>query len=264
MLLRAAVSFLAKIFGALNPLAGLAFCSVLLGIGMLWVVGKTSNQRAIERAKKRMQAYLLEMRLYSDEPRLLFRAQANLLLNNARYVGHMLRPALVLGIPMLVLFAHFDSVYGHRPLQVGESALFAVKTSLPSQDLTLTAKGALEVDSAAVGSAVSRQVFWRLRAVEEGGGQVLLETPHGSVEMATVVGSGMHYLSGSRSGPLWHKFLFSPGEASFSLQSVDRLSISYPPRDIGFGAFKTHWVIWFLVISILAAYLLRGRFGVVL
>ncbi len=264
MLLRAAVSFLAKIFGAFNPLVCLAFCSVLLGIGMLWVVGKTSNQRAIERAKKRMQACLLEMRLYSDEPRLLFRAQGTLLLNNARYLGHMLRPVLVLGLPMLILFAHFDSVYGHRPLQVGESALFTVNTTLPSQDLTLTASGALEVDSVAVGSAVSRQVFWRLRAVEEGSGQVSLETPHGSVEMAAVVGSGMHYTSSSRSGELWHKFLFSPGEASFSLQSVDRLSIGYPPRSIGFGALETHWVVWFLVISILAAYLLKGRFGVVL
>ena len=264
MLLRAAVSFLANLFGAVNPLVGLAFCSVLLGIGMLWVVGKTSNQRAIERAKKRMQACLLEMRLYSDEPRLLFRAQGRLLLNNARYLGHMLRPALVLGLPMLVLFAHFDSVYGHRPLRVGESALFTVSTTIPSQDLTLTASGALEVDSASVGSAVSRRVFWRLRAVEEGLGEVLLETPEGSVKMAATVGSGMQYISSSRSGPLWRKLLLSPGEASFSLQSVDWLSIHYPPRNIGWGALETHWVVWFLVISILAAYLLKGRFGVVL
>ena len=231
---------------------------------MLWIVGKTSNQRAIERAKKRMQAYLLEMRLYSDEPRLLFRAQGNLLLNNARYVGHMLRPALVLGLPMVVLFAHFDSVYGHRPLQVGESALFRVDTTLPSQDLTLKATGAFEVESVAVGSAVSSQVFWRLRAVNEGAGQVLLETADGSVEMAAMVGEGTPYLSANRHGPYWRKFLFSPGEPSFSLKSVEGLSINYPRRDIGFGPFETHWVVWFLLISILSAYLLRGRFGVVL
>ena len=107
-------------------------------------------------------------------------------------------------------------------------------------------------------------MFWRLRAVQEGSGQVLLETPHGSVEMAALVGAGTHYVAGSRSGPFWHNFLFSPGEASFSLPSVDRLSINYPPRNIGLGALETHWVVWFLVISILAAYLLRGRFGVVL
>ena len=264
MLLRPAVSLLARIFDSFDPLVGLAVASVLLGIGMLWVVGKTSNQRAIERAKKRMQAYLLEMRLYSDEPRLLFRAQGKLLLNNARYVAHMLRPALVLGLPMVVLFAHFDSVYGHRPLQVGESALFKADTTVPSQDLTLSVTGALEVESVAVGSAVSRQVFWRLRAVSEGTAQVLLETPDGSVDMAAVVGTGIPYVSASRNGPFWRKFLFSPGEPSFSLESVQALSISYPPRSIGFGPFETHWVVWFLVISILSAFLLRGRFGVVL
>ena len=264
MILRAAVSYLAKIFGPFNPLVGLAVASVVLGIGMLWVVGKTSNQGAIERAKKRMQACLLEMRLYSDEPRLLFRAQGSLLLNNARYVGHMLRPALILGLPMVVLFAHFDSVYGHRPLRVGESALFTVNTTLPSRDLALTASGALEVDSVAVGSAVSRQVFWRLRAVSEGSGQVLLDTPHGSVEMAAMVGSGTRYVSASRNGSFWRTFFLSPGESSFALESVDRLGIAYPARDIGLGRFETHWVVWFLVISILAAYLLKGRFGVVL
>ena len=66
-----------------------------------------------------MQAHLLEMKLYQDEPGLLFRAQGNLLLNNFRYLGHMLRPALYLALPMVVLFAHFDSVYGQRALRVG-------------------------------------------------------------------------------------------------------------------------------------------------
>ncbi len=264
MILRPAVSFFAAIFAKFDPLVGLAAAAVAIGVGMLWVVGKTSNQAAIERAKKRMQAYLLEMRLYADEPGLLLRAQGKLLLNNARYLGHMLRPAFILGLPMAVLFAHFDSLYGRRPLHVGESALFAVHTTRPEQDLALSARGGLEVASAAVRAAAAGQVFWRLRAVAEGSGEVVLETPHGSVEMTVAVGPGMTYVAASRDASAWRAFLLSPGESRLFLQSVDRLTVGYPRRDIGIGPLEAHWAVWFLVISILSAYLLKGRFGIVL
>ncbi len=246
-------------------MAGLVAASILIGIGMLWVVGKTSNQRAIERAKKRMQAHLLEMRLYADEPTLLFRAQGNLLLDNARYVGHMLRPAAFLALPMVVLFAHFDALYGRRPLRVGESTLVAVETTLDGEDLALSATGPLAVDSVSVTAPSAGQVAWRVRAVADGFGEVVLETSQGSFAKAAVVGGEIAYLSSSRTRSWWQRLLLAPGEARLGSSSeVVSIAIDYPPREVGFGGWETHWVIWFLVISILAAFLLRGYFGIVL
>ena len=263
-LLRAVVSGYAGLFGGLNPLLSLAIASVAVGIAMLWVVGKTSNQPAIIRAKKRMQAHLLEMKLYQDEPGLLFRAQGNLLLNNFRYLGHMLRPALYLALPMVVLFAHFDSVYGQRALRVGEATLLAATTDLASDDLEITGTGAFEVDSTSVAVGASGEVVWRVRAKGDGTGAFTLRTPGGTVAKSAVAGEGMVYVSTSRTNSWWRRLLLAPGEDSYPSIRVSGIHIRYPSRDIGLSGWETHWLVWFLVISILSAYLLKGAFGIAL
>ena len=263
-LLRASISGYAGLFGSLNPLASLALASVALGIGMLWVVGKTSNQQAIVRAKKRMQARLLEMRLYRDEPRLLFRAQGNLLVENARYVGHMLRPALFLALPMIVLYAHFDAVYGRRPLRVGETALVSAKSTLDSSELALAGSASIAVDSVSVRTASGGEIVWRIRAEAEGDDTVEIRTPGGTVAKAASVGSGLSYVSAARARSWWQRLLLSPGESGYDADAVSVVEIAYPSREIGVPGWETHWVVWFLVISLVSAYLLKGAFGVAL
>lgn len=262
--LRTLVTAYARVFEPVNPFVGLAVASCLLGIAMLWVVGKTSNQGAIQRAKKLMQAHLLEMRLYRDEPILLFRAQGNLLLNNARYLGHMLRPALFLVVPMVLLYGHFDAIYGRRPLRVGESALLAADTALSGSELSLSASGSFQVDSVPVTALASGQVVWRIRATGEGAADLKVETPQGSIHKRAVAGDDQPYVSASRASTWWERLLLAPGENGYASTEVHSVGIEYPAAEIGLGGWDTHWVIWFLGISILSAYLLKGLFGIVL
>ena len=262
-LLRALLAGYAGLFGFTNPVIGLALASVAIGVGMLWVVGRTSNQQAIIRAKKRMQAHLLEMKLYQDEPRLLFRAQGNLLLNNFRYVSHMLRPALFLALPMIVLYAHFDSVYGRRALRPGEAALVAADTDIASSDLKLTGNGPIRVDSVSVATATG-EVVWRVRAMAEGTGELALRSPQGTVSKSVLSSDGIAYLAATRTNSWWERLLLAPGESRYPSTGVSRVRISYPVREIGFGGWETHWAVWFLGVSILSAYLLKGFFGIVL
>ncbi len=262
--LRASVSWYARMFDAVHPFAGLAVLSAVIGLGMLWVVGKTSNQRAIGRTKKRMQAHLLEMRLYRDEPTILLRAQGLLILSNLRYIGHMLKPALFLALPMVVLYAHFDAVYGRRPLGVGEPVLVAVRTDLPSAQLALKGSDEMAVDSLPVSSRNPRRVTWRIRAIRSGVGVLSLETPAGIVEKTAVSGSGTAYLSSTRTRSAWKRLFLNPGEPKFDAESVSSVEIAYPSRNIGIGGWETHWAIWFLVISLATAFLCKRHFGVVL
>ena len=262
--LRVLVRGYAQVFEALHPLVGLALASAVIGLGMLWVVRRTSNQPAIARAKKRMQAHLLEMRLYRDEPGILLRAQGQLLLNNFRYVGHMLRPALYLALPMILLYGHLDAVYGRRPLRVGESALLAVETELLSSELTLQAAEGFLVDSVSVTSASDGQVAWRIRATEHGPSELRLQAPDGSVRKTVVAGQDREYLSASRTRSVWQRLLLSPGENGYATQSVASIHIAYPSDEIGIGGWDTHWAIWFVGISIATAFACKGYFGVTL
>lgn len=263
-LLRAVVAGHAGIFEPAHPLWGLSVASALIGVGMLWVVGKTSNQAAIERAKKRMQAHLLEMRIYRDEPAVLMRAQAQLLASNARYLGHMLRPAVVLALPMVVLFGHFDAVYGRRPLQVGESALVSARTSLSGQQLSLAVPDGLEVTADSVTSTAAGEVVWRVRVISEGNYEAALHSPEGTIGKRLEAATDSQYVSATRTGPWWQRLLLAPGERGIPAGPVSAITVEYPARHIGLGGLETHWVVWFLGISILTAYLLKGYFGIVL
>jgi hypothetical protein len=104
-----------------SPGLGLALLSASAGVGMLWVFQKTSNQARIKAVKRLVQAHLLELRIYRDEPGVMWQAQKSLLGANLRYMALMLQPALVMAIPFAILLVHLDAFYGRSPLPVGAS-----------------------------------------------------------------------------------------------------------------------------------------------
>src|SRR5581483_1451257 len=90
--------------------------SMAYGLLMLWAFARFSNQEKIRLAKRKVRACLYAFRLYGDEPVLILRAQKELLIWNARYLGLMLGPSLVLLIPTVILLLQLDAIYGLRPL----------------------------------------------------------------------------------------------------------------------------------------------------
>ena len=49
------------------PVVGLTCLSIAAGAAMLWVFGKTSNQQRMKQVKRRVQAGLLELRVFVDD-----------------------------------------------------------------------------------------------------------------------------------------------------------------------------------------------------
>src|SRR3954447_14060442 len=110
-----------------NVMWSLAPISVLAGIASLWVFGRASNQNAIRKTRKRLKASLYELRLFGDEPALVWQAQKQLLGGNLRLIGLTLRPAMILSIPMGLLLLWMEPFYGRSPLPVGESAIVTMQ-----------------------------------------------------------------------------------------------------------------------------------------
>ena len=127
------------------------------------------DRAAVRAAGKRLQARLLEMRLYSSEPALMWAAQKALLRDNLRWLALMLPPALILGLPLAWLFIQLDAVYGRSPLPVGGAAVVTVqlKRALDPSDAaaTLQAPPGIAVESPPVRVFAERQISWRIRAL---------------------------------------------------------------------------------------------------
>src|SRR6266545_3350538 len=115
--------------GFLGPFWLLCVVSMLAGVLMLLIFRFTSNQAKIKEAKDRMQAHLIEIRLFKDNPRIILSALKNILLYNARYMKHAFKPMLYMILPISLMLIQLDGWFGYRPLQIGESAIVSVTLS---------------------------------------------------------------------------------------------------------------------------------------
>lgn len=244
--------------------------SFLVGLGILPVFGRFSNKAALSLAKRKIRAALYAFRLFGDEPRLVFRAQGQLLLWNARYLGLMLRPAAVVVLPILILLLFMDGIYGHRALHVGETTIITARMA-SGVDLSTTSpllKGnGVTVETSAVRIPSEHQVLWRVRALNPGRDSVSLQMPGSGgdpVEKTVLAGPGLHYLSQRRvtSLPDW---LIDPGERRLPAGGPVRwIGVQYPDAEFSLFGFGMPWIVWFVIISWTTMFALRKRFGVII
>lgn len=238
-----------------KALASLLPLSILAGIGVLWIFGRFSDQASIRRAKNLAAAHLLEFRLYMDDPRLILRAQRDLIVANLRYLRLMLRPVLVLAVPMALLLAEMDAYYGRAPLATGQPAIVTVQWKAAPRQAELQTPAGISVETPAVRIIGDRQTSWRIRPLRTSSGGLRIICPDGVFTKSVSAGPGPAFLSERRAGS-FAGFLLHPAESPFSSSDIVWIEVRYP----GARVWRIHWLIWFFVVSGITAFSLRRRF----
>jgi hypothetical protein len=250
-------------FSAHNPMISLLLFGVLLGIGMLWVYKLTSNQEAVAKVKGRLFAHLYEMRLFTDEPALIWKAQFGLLTANIRYLGLMLLPALVMLVPMALILAQLECFYGFAPLQPGAEAIVTVQMKDPGSTVVpvLRAPEGITIETPAVRVEDSHEISWRIRAERPVSGELQVVLPSQTVTKSIQAGSGPQYLSERRVSSAL-SLLEHPAERPLPSGPVESIELRYPKATVHALGLDLHWLIWLVVISMISALVFKRRFGV--
>ena len=247
-----------------SPGLGLALISAASGIGMLWVFQKTSNQVRIKAVKRLVQAHLLELRIYRDEPGVMWRAQKSLLAANLRYMALMLQPALFLAIPFAILLVHLDAFYGRAPLTVGAETIVTMGLRGPAGNAPdLEAPAGVAVETPGVRAVDLGQVSWRIRPLSQVSGLLRIRMGGDAVEKSIEAGAGPRFVAGRKVNSLWDA-VWHPDEARIAVPNVDWVEVRYPEATVEWLGIRMHWLIWFIVVSMVAALLLKKRFRVTL
>jgi uncharacterized membrane protein (DUF106 family) len=265
-LLRGLIGGYGRLFGDAHPLVSLTPLSIVVGVGMLWVFARTSDQKAIEQTKKKLGAYLLEMRLFGDDLAMVYQSQKNLFLTNLRYIALMLKPALYLTVPVVLLMIHMDAFYGRAPLRAGEAAVVSVQAAEGtdmSQAPRLQCPPGIVAETPAVRATAIGQFSWRIRAQAPADGNLAFEWNGARWEKSITAGETARYVSSRRVSSLWDA-IWDPGEDRLNAAGVAWVQVPYAVKTIEFAGLDLHWVFWFLIISIVSAYLLKGYFHVVI
>lgn len=269
-------------FAGLHPLWPLGVWSAVMGVCAMLIYKYTSRQDGIRDAKEKIKGHFFEVFLYIDDAATIAKAQARIMLHAARYLAYAMPPLLIMVALFFPLFANFETRYAMRPLAPGQEALVKVaikkhfdgwqdeiKLNLPA-GLSLAAPPVRFVrkhyeNPEARNKKVNGRDFeadFRVR-VDRPGPHVLGVSVRGK-ELQVPLACGSY---GDRAAPfataeLGTALLYPPLAAPPASSPLLRVQIEYPAAEFPVGPWRMWWVWPFLVVSMIAAYAVKGVFKV--
>lgn len=255
------------IYAVLSPLPpwlGLTILSAALGVAMLPLFRRLSNQTAIGRAKDDIKANLLALKLFKDELRVMFGAQLRILWAIIRLQRHVLGPVLILMPPMLLVLAQMGLRYQWRPLRPGErtNVTVAMKQGFEKecQNMTLEASDGVTIEAGPVpgdGAAVAR-----IRVNTAGRHAVTARVGDRTDAKEVTAAEGFERVSPIRPGVEWTSRLLYPAETPLDAASpIASITVDMPPRD-SYITGSNWWIAYVFVVSMIAALVFAPVFRV--
>ncbi len=251
---------------ALAPLAVLpGWCSatlvaVVTGVLMLLIFKYTSNQNAVKQVRNGIKANLLALSLFQDNVVVSLRCQARVLAGAFRLLLLAVVPVVVMTVPMCLLLAQLALWYQARPLHVDEEAVltaYLAENLEEIPDVQLDALPGGEVNIGPVRVPSKRIVCWSIHAREAGTHELSVTIAEQSFGKEYAVGEGFKQVSLRRPAWNWSDILLHPRETPLSSESIVRaIEIDYPDRP-GWASGSGAWLIFWFVVSMVVALLVR-------
>jgi uncharacterized membrane protein (DUF106 family) len=235
--------------------------AAVTGILLLIAYKYTSNQRAIKRVKDDIKANLLALKLFKDSASVALRAQGRILVGACRLLILAVVPMLVMVVPVLLVLGQLGLWYQFRPLRVGEDAVLTVElngAAEPSQaDVQLAPTDAIETLVGPVRVPSKGEICWKIRARANGYYRLVFHSGDWTCDKELAIGDGIMRVSELRPGRLWSDCLLHPAENPFAPESqIQAIEIDYPKR-VSWTSGADWWVIYWFVVSMLAALCFR-------
>lgn len=120
-------------FAANAALLWVIAVSVAIGFAMVVTFRYTSDQKAIARAKDRLKAHLLAVRLFQDQLPVVMRAYGKILHGTGSYLRLAFTPFLIAILPITFLIVQLDRYFGWLPLRPAETFLVEARVDDPAE-----------------------------------------------------------------------------------------------------------------------------------
>ena len=271
--LRGLFDLLLMPFRGMSPWVSLIPISLATAVLALLVYRRFSNQGALEAIKKQIAASFFEIRLFNDDLGAILRAQWDLLRNNGIYMALNLRPLLWMLLPMLILIFQLQVHYGYRGLVPGEPAVVSLTFSKetvgkpaqggPRPRIELRSPEGLTLERGGVWIPSRRELAWRLVPQAEGRYELEFDIDGQELTKTVVVSRNVVRRSPVRFHSSFLNQLLNPAEAPIDDSlGVEAIRVAYPEAQVAFLGLRLHWMIVWLVLTMVFAFLLRKRFGV--
>ena len=239
--------------------------SIAVGYLMVILFGYTSNQKAIKKAKDRLKANLLAVRLFQDQIGVVVRSYGGIIGGTGRYIALAFKPLLFVIIPLTLVMIQMDRYLGFKPLETDQPFLIKVRTANSDalNDTTLKLPSELKTTAPAVRAMADHEIVWRVEAQKNGKYDVAIESGGQSYTKKIVVGQGLERLSPIRlRGQFWERLLYSSESALPDSSPVQVIEVKYPARNVSFAGVEENWIVAFFILSLVAGFIFKSALGI--
>ncbi|MGZ4730650.1 MAG: hypothetical protein ACXVZH_00775 [Terriglobales bacterium] len=247
------------------PLVLVLAISIVIGFLMVIVFRYTSDQKAIARAKDRLKAHLLAVRLFQDQLPVVMRAYGRILHGTVSYLRLAFTPLLIAILPLTFLIVQLDRYFGWLPLQPAQTFLVEARVEDPAalNEASLQLPPELSSSAPAVHVPKDKEVVWRVVAGRAGHYDIQIATSGQTVSKQVVVTPGLARVSPVRlKDNFWERLLTSGEPALADNSPVQSIAINYPPREISFAWMEWNWIVLFFVASLVAGFIFKSVLGI--
>jgi hypothetical protein len=144
----------------------LALVSLVFGILAARLFRMLTDPPKLRRATNQIIAHILEFSLFVDEPRIILRAQLELIRANLRLLRQIAVPCLLVAAMFALLYLPCDRSFGRGPLQVNEPVVVTMHGDQPS--LRLVPPPGILVETPGVRIVRTHETSWRIRPIRAG------------------------------------------------------------------------------------------------
>jgi hypothetical protein len=252
-------------FAKLPPFWGIFFLSLITSLFVLVVYRAVSNPKKVSATKNQIKAHILAIRLYRDFWKVIVVSFFKSLYYTGKYFVLNLVPLLLVLPLMFLLFVQMDIRYGMRPFRVNEDIVVKAgfNQNIDKLAVELQADPHFQVRMNPVFITSLREVNWKLRANQNGTSEIAINVNGTTVRKNLIIGAGVPALSNKKMAASgWAHFIYPVEKLLAPAPALKYISLQYPPRSIGFLGLRTHWLVYYLVLTMIIALALKNRFGV--
>lgn len=255
----------AILFQGLDPLWIVLVVSVLIGFLMVVVFRYTSNQKAIGRAKDKLKAHLLAVRLFQDQLPVVLQSYGNILRGTGTYLRLAFTPFLIVIVPMTFLMIQMDHYLGWMPLQTAQPFLIEARVN----DVEALEQIQIRMPDAFVSTAPpvhipkKKLAVWRLNTTRHGEFDLDFDVGGQTVSKHIVISPALARVSPVRlQGNFWERMLFSAEPALPDGSLIQSITVDYPERNIQLLGMQWNWIVLFFIVSLAAGFIFKSVFGI--
>lgn len=247
-------------FKTLNPFWGILWLSVISSVIILFVYKWVSSPTLIRRAKDRIKADILAIRIYKDQWKVIIVSFFSALLNVVKYFLLNLMPLIVIFPLLFFLFVQMEWRYGVRPFNPGEETLVKVKT-VGSDDVFLQPSNFYR-EKVRVRVPALNEVDFRIEITGKGKGVLKFKAESSEFSKEIVSSRKGEVLVPVRFSRPSLQMLLYPWEPLLEDPEIEWVKVKYPSTRVKFLGINAHWIIWYLVLVVLLVLPVHKKFGI--